>query len=108
MLSETKTTTIDPPPKLAHHRFHWAYRETDDQWLVFEVRDGTLWHSLGYSWNAATLHEKGWRYAGPAEPPAAPKAPRLTKAEKIAGMTDAEWERHVRRVGTQGNQPRPV
>ena len=61
--------TIDPPPKHAHHSFHWAYREKDRSWLVFEVRDGVLWHSLGQSWNSPTLYDHGWRYVGPAIPP---------------------------------------
>lgn len=101
--------TINPPPKLAvAHAFHWAYRESDDRWLVFEVRDGVLWHSLGQSWNAATLYERGWRYVGPAVPPGIQQRPRKTKAEIIGEMSDAEWEAHVRRVGTQGTQPRPA
>jgi hypothetical protein len=61
--------TIDPPLKHAHHSFHWAYRKEGSKWLVFETRDGVLWHSLGQSWNGPTLYNHGWRYVGPAVPP---------------------------------------
>lgn len=62
--------SINPPPEHASHPYHWAYLcRSPGCFLVFEVRDGRLWQSLGRSLNAETLYEKGWRYLAPAIPP---------------------------------------
>jgi hypothetical protein len=105
---ESKTAeTLNPPAEHSDKQWHWARHDGDDKWFVFEARRGLMWNGPG-NMSGAYAYSVGWRYAGPAIPPGAPPKERLTKAEKIADMSDADWERHVRRVGTQGNQPRPV
>lgn len=73
MASEPQTTrdgTIDPPPEHTAHPYHWAYCALPPGgFLVFEVRDGRLWQSLGRTLNSATLYGQGWRYLAPAIPP---------------------------------------
>lgn len=103
-------TSLHPPAEHADKQWHWARHEGDDLWFVFEARNGRMWNGPGHM-SADYAYAVGWRYAGPAEPPgpAPTKKPvRKSKAEQIGEMSDAEWERHVRRVGTQGNQPRPA
>jgi hypothetical protein len=99
--------TLNPPHEHSDKQWHWARHEGDDEWFVFEARSGRMWNGPR-NMSAEYAYAVGWRYAGPAIPPGVPPKQLLTKAEKIADMSDEDWERHVRRVGTQGWQPRPV
>ena len=66
----TRSNDINPPPEHAAQPYHWAYNSrSPGGFLVFEVRGGVLWHSLGHSLNAEALYQNGWRYLGPAIPP---------------------------------------
>lgn len=101
-------TSLHPPPEHADKQWHWARHERDDKWFVFEARDGRMWNGPGHM-SSDYAYAVGWRYFAPAYPPGEiPRPPKKAKAEQIGEMSDAEWERHIRRVGTQGNQPRPV
>ena len=61
--------TIDPPLKHRDHQWHWARHEQNNLWFVFEARNGFMWNGPRHM-SAATAYSEGWRYVGPALPPA--------------------------------------
>ena len=92
---------LHPPREHADKQWHWARHEGDDKWFVFEARDGRMWNGPGHM-SADYAYAVGWRYFAPAYPPGVIPQPTIakSKAETIGEMSDAEWEKHVRRVGT--------
>lgn len=65
------TETCEPPPEHRGHRWHWLRNQDGEVEAAYLVRP-QAWMTVGSTqvFSARYMSDRGWRYVGPAIPPA--------------------------------------